>query len=61
MRRNVDLLAIALVLLMIAIASEARRANSYVNTRAQLVEFATQHAVPFTSAFDLPTLCVTRD
>ncbi len=61
MRRNVDLVAIALVLLMIAIASEVRRANAWVDTRALLVEFTTQHAAPFTSAFDLPTLCVTRD
>ena len=61
MRRNVDLVAIALVLLIIAIASEVRRASSIVDTRALLVELTTQHSAPFTSDFDLPTLCVTRD
>ena len=61
MRRNVDLLAIGLVLVMIVVASEARKAANATETRALLVELTDRPGGFFSSTFDLSTLCVTRD
>ena len=61
MRRNVDLLAVFILLVMIVAASEVRKAGDMLQARSLVVEFAARHAKPFTSVFELPKLCVTRD
>ncbi len=61
MCRNVDVWAIGLILVLIAVVSEVRSSDVVLHQSKQLVEFTIDRAAPFSGTVRLPQLCVTRD
>ena len=61
MSRNIDVLAIGLVLFGIVFITQARRSAAVERQSTRLVQFTSQRIQPFLARPHVPRLCLTRD
>ncbi len=61
MRQHIDLLAISLLLVGVALVSEIRHSAAIEYNSARLIEFTTRQFQPFLVSPHFPQFCFTRD